>query len=172
MKWLVLIIFAIFLTIFQASFLPFFEIFAVAPNLILVASLFILIFRNFREAIFFGFTAGIFTDVLGRSSQFGLGTASLVISLIILQHISRVFEKKDFRVIPILIVFATIFNELFWNLGLLILGYLKNNVELFITVFHPKIVIPKITNNLIAGFVIFLFMKYGGSIFRKKTGGT
>jgi rod shape-determining protein MreD len=66
-----LIIITLILGVFQVTFLNYFRIFGVKPDLLLVAVVIAGLFLETRAAIIFGMFAGIFKDVF-RVNAFGL----------------------------------------------------------------------------------------------------
>lgn len=103
MKWALLIIASVLLAVFQASFLSQFSLWGVAPNLILISALLFLIFSDFKKAVFFAFCGGLFLDFLSLTA-FGQITASLVLSILLIEIISRFFKKR--KIVSVLILGA------------------------------------------------------------------
>lgn len=161
MKWIILTILALILVIIQADFSPFFSISGIGPNLILIVSLSLLIFRNFREAIFFGFFGGIFSDFMAPNSHFALGAISLISTLIVLGFISDFFKKQDFLIIGAIMGFSTFLYNVFLGGGIYLMKLtgIIGRYEFYLADF-PKVIFVQILYNLFVGLVIFAFLKY------------
>jgi rod shape-determining protein MreD len=89
-----LIIITLILGVFQVTFLNYFRIFGVKPDLLLVAVVIAGLFLETRAAIIFGMFAGIFKDVFGVNA-FGLNVILFSLWGFLSANISRKVSIDD-----------------------------------------------------------------------------
>lgn len=168
MKWLSFPIAVIFLVVLQASFLPFFEIGGAVPNLILILSFFILIFRDFKEAIFWGGLGGFLFDFFSPG-LFGQITLSLILTIIFIEILSKFLKKADFSPFLILAVLMIVFNQSFLAVSSFLINFFRIfEMSTVSPVMDPKILIAGFFYNLAIILLTYCLLNYGRSFFRRK----
>ena len=94
MKVTVLLIIALILGIFQLTFLEYFMIFGIKPDLLLVTVVIAGLFLETRPAVIFGIFAGIFKDIFSLS-PFGLNVLLFSVWGVLVAKISRKISRED-----------------------------------------------------------------------------
>lgn len=93
-KYLVLILFLYFLTLFQTSFLIHFNISGIIPNLILISVILINFFESpsKNSGIFSAFIGGFFLDIFSENF-FGFWTLILIIITLFIKFILKKYVR-------------------------------------------------------------------------------
>lgn len=171
MKWLLVAMSAIILASFQANFLPFFRIFQTLPDLILIASFFILLYRNFNEAIFFAFWGALFME-LSFFAPFNFSSVAVIFTIAVMKIIIDSFEKEGFFPVFILGFIAGILNEFFIVSQLLIvnrIGLVSFGLINYPILAQVRSWLLEMSYNVILIPLIYLLIVYGRKFFGKRS---
>lgn len=100
--------------IFQNSFLVHFPVFGWTINLVLVLAVWISIFRNFKEGLFFAFFSGLFLDFFS-AEPFSLNLGSFIFCLAFVNFFQKFIKfKKSSKFFIFLPIVLTINEFLRW----------------------------------------------------------
>jgi len=156
-KFLVIILFFYFLTLFQNSFVSHFAIFGIFPNLVLVLFCLFVFFEDSHKHsnIFLVFTAGFFLDIFSNSF-FGVSVFSFIVIYFFIKetiHLLRDIPREYSIIYFILIfIFSIILYDFFFGL---FSRFLSRSL---ISPFDGYALIIEIIYNLpfaVAGFYLF-----------------
>lgn len=106
-KYLITTLLFFIFAIIQNSFLPYFNIMGVVPNLIFALFFILIFFENTDEGFFHAIVAGFFLDIF-LGSYFGISIISLVIVYFFQKLIFHFFEKdkNKYIILNFIIVFS------------------------------------------------------------------
>lgn len=97
-----------FIVIFQVTFVSYISIFGAIPNLALIFLLFLVIFKEYREALVDAFLAGLFIDLFS-SLPFGITIISLLATVSAINFLSRnIFSKPNVIIVGIIGALGTL----------------------------------------------------------------
>lgn len=122
MRYFIIFLISFLAVIFQSSFLVHFPISGYVLNLSLILAVGILIFRNFKESLFFAFFSGLFLDFFS-AGPFGLSLAVFIFCLILLnlfQKITKITNWKNFFIfLPVsLALYEALVKFLLWAISI------------------------------------------------------
>lgn len=114
----------ILLAIIQATVLPSFPIFGIAPGLWLVVTIGWGLLRGMREGLVLAFVGGIFIDLLSAAPM-GVTSLSLMLAITLATFLQRHLPKNQILTPALLTALATI---VFWFIYLLLLRLIMPSV--------------------------------------------
>jgi len=94
MRYFIIFLISFLVAIFQSSFLAHFPIFGWTMNLVLILAIWFVIFRNFKEGLFFAFFSGLFLDFFS-ARLFGLETLVLIFCVFFLNLFSGILKLPN-----------------------------------------------------------------------------
>ena len=156
MKIFFIIIILILSVILQTTLIPFLDVWGVTPNLVLVFSLFLVVWRRFEKTWWIILLAGLLTDLL-IGLPLGLASISLITVAYAIDSFNRsTFSRIRFWIMNSLIILGTLIYSL------LIFGLSK--VFQIDLIFSFKYLLIEIIYNLLISSIFYVGIK---KIFRQ-----
>lgn len=110
------------LGLFQSTYLNYFRVFGVKPDLLLISVVIASLYYDWQWGLFFSICAGLFKDILGVNI-FGINTVLFVAWNIAIMQLAKKITLDAFPMRTLLVLIAVILNDVITRLVLISRGY-------------------------------------------------
>lgn len=150
MKSRYLVVLALVAFLFQSTFMQFFRVDNIIPNLNLIIIVLLVINLDLKSSIVFSFTAGLLQDVF-LAPYIGINVFLYILVSLVIINFEGVLNRVSL-ISPIVLVSVStiIYNILFYLITLIM------NLK-FATYFFINVVIIEVVLNIIWGVILFWF---------------
>jgi rod shape-determining protein MreD len=150
--------------VLQATFLNYFMIFGIKPDLLIISMILVSVFFNWKRAVFFSVYAGALKDIFGIES-FGLYIAVFACWSYLIARVSRKISIDDPAVFPVIVGVVVLLNGMLLRFINISLG---KPIPLGISL--RIICIEAFYTALVCPLVFSIFYKLNGPSFKMKRG--